>query len=272
MTSLDGTGLWVFYFPTGGGGPIGGTPLSAPDAAAYKAAGVDWVAVKVSDGIRGGGQVVIDQIGVVQGAGMRVIPWGFLYGSLPAQQQLQVLKAAAGGGFQDAILDIEETVDVVAFSGFDQMACALCSWGNPDQHPDAPSIGLFNDIGITAQLPQAYPGAWQVSPSQAIATASGQYRGIVPTPPLCPVSDQGSTLLAFAEAAKAAGCSGISAWRHGANGISPASFSGVAAVFAPPVPAPPAPPAPDPAPVPASPIVLGPGTYQAASVTITVAP
>ena len=57
-------------------------------------------------------------------------------------------------------------------------------------------------------------------------------------------------MLAFAQAAKAAGCQGVSAFRHGANGITAASFQGVAEVFSPPVTPPdPTPPDPTPAPV-----------------------
>ena len=159
-----------------------------------------------------------------------------------------------------SIKDYSEKKFQLDFTGFDGLITALCSWGDPDSHPNAPSIGLFNDIGVTAQLPQAYSGAWKVSAAQAIATAMGQYNAIKPVPAICPVNDQGDNLLAFALAAKAAGCAGISAWRHGANGVSPASFAGVAEVFAPPAPTPT--PTPTPAPAPSEQVLVAGTPYQ----------
>ena len=254
MNPFAGVGIWTFNFKGSG------TVLTAADAAAYKAAGVDWAAVKVSDGTVGGGPGVIAQIQAAVAGGLQVIPWGFMYNAYSAAQQLADLKSAAGGGYSCGILDIEEYVNVLDFTGFDGLITALCSWGDPDSHPNAPSIGLFNDIGVTAQLPQAYSGAWKVSAAQAIATAMGQYNAIKPVPAICPVNDQGDNLLAFALAAKAAGCAGISAWRHGANGVSPASFAGVAEVFAPPAPTPT--PTPTPAPAPSEQVLVAGTPYQ----------
>lgn len=234
-TPFDGVGVFVFAFEGAG------TQLTRQDAAAYKANGVDYVAVKVSDGKTGGGQEVIEQIQAAQQEGLGVIPWGFLYGTLPAQDQLTVLHEAAGGGFDTAILDIEASFPIADLKGFGPFpgGLALCTWYDPAQHPGAPSIGLWADIGGAALIPQAYAGAMAVSPAQAVVTALTDYRAlkIATLPPLLPANDT-TAMLAFAEAAKSGGCRGVLAWRHGAP-ITPQSMAGVAEVFAPPAPPPP---------------------------------
>lgn len=235
-TPFDGAGVFGFDFAQQG------TPLTAADADGYRAAGVDWIAVKVSDGVTGGGQVVIDQIKTVQDAGVRCIPWAYLYGTLDVAQQLAVAHDAAGGGFNLLIADIEASFPVGQLAGFGPFAggFAVTTWYDPAQHPGAPSIGQLADIGVTALIPQAYAGAMGVTPAQAVVTAMTDYRalGIAKLPPLLPANDT-VAMLAFAQAAKSAGCNGVVGWRHGAP-ITPASMAGVAAVFAPPAP-PPAP-------------------------------
>lgn len=245
-TPFDGIGLWTFSYEGGG------TPLDPADAAAYKAAGVDWVAFKVSDGIGGGGQAVFAAMSAAQNAGMRAIPWGFFEPGLDAGEQLQILWQASGEGFPCCICDLESVQAIGNMPAKAHgMELGISTWGNPLPtsllnvgHPGAPSIGQLADIGVRAILPQAYGGDWGVSPAQAIAIMRAAYAAcnLPNMPPLLPISDQGAGALAFAQAAKAAGYGGVSFWRHGANGVTPAALAGVAAVFAPPPPPPPPPP------------------------------
>ena len=110
----------------------------------------------------------------------------------------------------------------------------MVTWGNPlPTHPGQPSIGQLADIGVGAILPMAYSGAWGITPQAAIAAMRQSYLecGLGSRmPPLLPVNDSGA-MLEFAQAAQAAGYLGVSGYRHGANGISPASFAGIAQVF-----------------------------------------
>lgn len=245
-----GAGLWVFNF----GGE--GTPLVLTDAQAYAAAGVQWVAVKVSDGTTGGGKVVVDQIAVVTEAGMRAIPWAFMYGTLPVAAQFTTLMEAAGGGAggkgldgASGIGDIEAAFpnSVAGFGGLGDFS--VCTWGNPLAtslldvgHPGAPSIGQLADEGVTAFMPQAYAASWGVSEAEAIAICMASYKAcnLSNMPPILPVGNT-ADMLAFAQAAKAQGCQGVSAWRHGAP-MTPSAMAGVAALFPPTAPPPPTPP------------------------------
>ena len=275
MTSFDGVGVWVDdYAGTG-------TVLSAADAASYKSEGIDWICVKVSDGVTGDpnppGQA-IETYGLVQQAGMRAIPWAFMYGTLAVLAQLETMMEAAGGGYggghgldgEAGISDIEAAFpgSIAGFNGLGELA--ICTWGNPVAtelldvgHPGAPSIGNFVLQGASAFLPQAYAGAWKVSETEAVAIAMAAYDACKPGlpifPPVLPVGDT-ANMLAFAQAAKAAGCAGVSAWRHGSP-ITPAAMAGVKALFPNSTPPPPAPPTPTP-PAP-TPVQLTAGTeYQ----------
>ena len=244
-TPFDGVGIWVL------GTRWGGTAITAAEAAAYKAAGVQWAAVKVSDGITGGGNAVIQDMQACFDGGLAIIPWTFIEPTAgDAGPQMHVCFLASGSGQKLAIADIEAQPTNIASLGigFGIASTAVTTWGNPlPTHPGQPSIGQLADIGVAAILPQAYAGAWKVSEAQAIATMVQSYAACglgSKMPPLLPIGDT-SNMLAFAQAAKAAGCQGDSAFRHGANGIGPDSFQGVAEVFAPPTP----PPDPTPAPV-----------------------
>ena len=249
-TPFDGVGIWVL------GTRWGGTAITSADAAAYKAAGVQWAAVKVSDGITGGGAAVIADMQACWDGGLRVIPWTFIEPSAgDAGVQMHVCWLASGSGMRAAIADVEAQPSNIAnlVTQFDPQSTAVTTWGNPlPTHPGQPSIGDLADIGVGALLPQAYAGAWAVTPAQAITRMLASYAccNLANMPPLLPVGDTGA-MVAFAQAAKAAGCQGVSAFRHGANGISPASFAGIAAIFPPPdPPAPPPPPLPTPPPAP----------------------
>ena len=245
-TPFDGVGIWVL------GARWGGTPITAAEAAAYKAAGVQWAAVKVSDGITGGGNAVIQDMQACWDGGLSVIPWTFIEPTAgDAGPQMHVCFLASGSGQKLAIADVEaQPTNIASLTAqFGAAGTAVTTWGNPlPTHPGQPSIGQLADLGVAAILPQAYAGAWKVSEAQAIATMVQSYAACglgSKMPPLLPIGDTGN-MLAFAQAAKAAGCQGVSAFRHGANGITAASFQGVAEVFAPPAPTPP----PDPAPAP----------------------
>ena len=245
-TPFDGVGIWVL------GARWGGTPITAAEAAAYKAAGVQWAAVKVSDGITGGGNAVIQDMQACWDGGLAVIPWTFIEPTAgDAGAQMHVCFLASGSGQKLAIADVEaQPTNIASLTNqFGAAGTAVTTWGNPlPTHPGQPSIGQLADLGVAAILPQAYAGAWKVSEAQAIATMVQSYAACglgSRMPPLLPIGDTGN-MLAFAQAAKAAGCQGVSAFRHGANGITAASFQGVAEVFTPPAPTPP----PDPAPAP----------------------
>lgn len=258
MTSLfDGLGVWSFWFEGVG------TPLTPADCQEYKAAGVDWIAVKVSDGVTGGGQVSIEQIQLVEAAGLRSIPWAYLYGNLPVSAQLATLKAAGGGSSGPYILNIEQAVLVAELAPVAAVS-AVATWGDPQSFPGQPSIGQLADIGVAAIMPEAYSGAWKLTPTQAVARAVADYEDLRLSrlPPLLPINDSAG-MLEFAQAAKAKGCLGVSAWRHGANGIGPQALSGVAQVFSPPVPSPAPPPTPGGPPVAnPTPGKIAPFTYE----------
>ena len=247
-TPFDGVGIWV----------LGtrwthdlGSAITAAQAAAYKAAGVQWAAVKVSDGLTGGGAAVIADMQACWDGGLAVIPWCFIEPTAgDAGPQMHICFLASGSGQKLAIADVEaKPVNITGLvSQWTGPNVAVTTWGNPvPTHDGQPSIGQLADIGVAAILPQAYAGAWGCSEDQAIATMQASYRAAnlsnPPMPPLLPIGDTGE-MVAFAQAAKAAGCNGVSAWRHGANGISPASFQGISAVFPPPAPPAPPPPAP----------------------------
>lgn len=263
-TPFDGLGVWSFWFDGVG------TPLTAADCQAYKAVGVDWICVKVSDGTQTWGGTPAAQMDLVRQAGMRAIPWGFLYGNLSIPAQLAALQSAGPGPY---IMDIEEAVAVGQLAPVAHES-AVATWGDPQNFPGQPSIGQLADVGLAAVMPEAYSGAWLLTPAEAIARAVGDYQALHLTnlPPLLPINDS-ADMLAFAQAAKAAGCSGVSAWRHGANGITPSSLAGVSAVFEaqPPAPLPSPAPTPDPAPSPApSPVIIGGDTmYIAATPTLS---
>lgn len=230
-TPFDGLGVWSFWFDGVG------TPLTAADCQAYKAVGVYWICVKVSDGTQTWGGTPAAQMDLVRQAGMRAIPWGFLYGNLSIPAQLAALQSAGPGPY---IMDIEEAVAVGQLAPVAHES-AVATWGDPQNFPGQPSIGQLADVGLAAVMPEAYSGAWLLTPAEAIARAVGDYQALHLTnlPPLLPINDS-AEMLAFAQAAKAAGCSGVSAWRHGANGITPSALAGVSAVFEaqPPAPSP----------------------------------
>ena len=243
-TPFDGAGIWVL------GTRWGGTAITAAEAAAYKAAGVQWAAVKVSDGTTGGGNAVIADMQACWDGGLAVIPWCFIEPTAgDAGPQMHTCFLASGSGQKLAIADVEAQPQGIAglVTQFGGPNTAVTTWGNPvPTHDGQPSIGQLADIGVAAILPQAYAGAWGCSEDQAIATMQASYRAanLSNLPPLLPIGDT-TNMVGFAQAAKAAGCNGVSAWRHGANGISPASFQGIAAIFPPPpTPDPPAPPPP----------------------------
>ena len=243
-TPFDGVGIWVV------GSRWGGTSITAAQAAAYKAAGVQWAAVKVSDGTTGGGNAVIADMQACWQGGLQVIPWTFVEPSAgDAGVQMHVCFLASGSGQKLAIADVESQPQNIQnlVTQFGPSGTAVTTWGNPVPTHDAqPSIGDLADLGVAAILPQAYAGAWGVTPAQAIATMAQSYAACnlgSKMPLLLPIGDTGE-MLAFAQAARAAGCQGVSAFRHGANGISPASFDGISAVFPPPAPPAPSPPAP----------------------------
>ena len=248
-TPFDGVGIWVL------GSRWGGTPITAAEAAAYKAAGVQWAAVKVSDGITGGGAAVIADMQACWDGGLTVIPWTYIEPTAgDAVVQMHVCYLASGSGQKAAIADVEAQPSNLPnlTTQFGPQGTAVTTWGNPlPTHPGQPSIGQLADMGVGALLPQAYAGAWGVTEVAAIDRMAQSYAACnlgAKMPPLLPVGDTGQ-MIAFAQAAKAAGCQGVSAFRHGANGISPASFQGIAAIFPPPDPPapPPTPPAPPPA-------------------------
>ena len=225
----------------------GGTAITAAQAAAYKAAGVQWAAVKVSDGTTGGGNAVIADMQACWDGGLGVIPWCFIEPTAgDAGPQMHTCFLASGSGQKLAIADVEAQPAGIAGLTTQFAKVAVTTWGNPvPTHDGQPSIGQLADIGVGAILPQAYAGAWGVSEPKAISGMIASYKAanLSNLPPLLPIGDT-ANMVAFAQAAKAAGCNGVSAWRHGANGISPASFQGIAAIF--PAPAPPDPPAPPP--------------------------
>ena len=244
-TPFDGVGIWVL------GTRWGGTAITQAEAAAYKAAGVQWAAVKVSDGTTGGGAAVIQDMQACWDGGLAVIPWCFIEPTAgDAGPQMKVCFLASGSGQKLAIADVEAQPQNIAelVAQFGGAQTAVTTWGNPvPTHDGQPSIGQLADIGVAAILPQAYAGAWGVTPAQAISQMVDSYGACglgAKMPPLLPIGDTGE-MVGFAQAAKAAGCQGVSAFRHGANGISPDSFQGVAEVFAPAAP----PPDPTPAPV-----------------------
>ena len=253
MTPFDGAGLFCFYYDGVG------TPLTPAEASAYKQAGVDYALIKVSDGMTGGGAVVLQQMQAAWDGGLRVIPYGFFYSTWSGAEQLAILKAAQGGGERTYCADVESAISPAGLAGV-----GVSTWGNPlptsllnTGHPGEPSIGLLADVGVAAYLPQAYGGAWGVSPAQSIAIMEASYRACnlgSLTKPLIPTSDQGTGLLEFAKAAKAIGCNGIIAFRHGANNVSPQSFAGVAEIFTPVTPTP----SPNPSPA----VLVSGETYQ----------
>ena len=242
-TPFDGVGIWVL------GTRWGGTAITQAQAAAYKAAGVQWAAVKVSDGLTGGGAAVIQDMQACWDGGLAVIPWCFIEPTAgDAGPQMHVCFLASGSGQKLAIADVEAQPAGIAglVTQFGGPSTAVTTWGNPvPAHDGQPSIGQLADIGVGAILPQAYAGAWGCTEAEAILDMLNSYKAanLSNLPPLLPIGDTGN-MLTFAQAAKDAGCNGVSAWRHGANGISPASFQGISAVFPPPTP--PAPPPPTP--------------------------
>lgn len=254
-TPFDGVGIWVW--------PAfwGGTDLTPAEAEAYAAAGVKWAAIKCSDGTTGDPGYPA-QNGVARDAGLLPIPWCFIKPGGNETEQAQIAWQAAGSPAPGAIMlcDIESAINVGDFAigmrnhGL-QWACT--TWGNPTpDHDGEPSIGQLADVGCIAFLPQAYYSDWQVTPQSAIQSSVTNYKDLnlgAFTKPLLPIVD-GPDILAAAQVAVKLGCNGISGWRHGASGITPASFNGVAALFAPP-------PTPTPTPPP-TPTVLAPGTYS----------
>ncbi len=232
MTPFDGVGLWIW------GAFWGGNDLDGAAAAAYRAAGVRWVALKCSDGITGD-PAYPAQARISLDSGLAVIPWCFVEPGGNEAAQVQVAWQAAGSPAAGSLMicDVESTVNVgvlgraLASHGF---TWATSTWGNPQAHPGAPSIGQLADMGCAAFLSQSYAVAWGVSAQSAIATSVAAYGGLGLGPytkPILPTLD-GPAILAAAQACKAAGLNGISAWRYGANGITPTSFAGVADLFA----------------------------------------
>ena len=238
-----GVGLWIV------GSRWGGSSITPAQAEAYRAAGVRWAAVKVSDGLTGGGAAVIADMQACWQGGLQVIPFAYVEPTAGnVGPQMRVCWLASGSGQKAAIADIEAQPPGIAglVEQFGAAGTAVTTWGNPvPTHDGQPSIGDLADLGVAAVLPQAYAGAWGVTPAQAVATMVQSYGACnlgAKMPLLLPVGDT-SEMVAFAQAAKAAGCQGVSAFRHGANGISPASFEGIAAIFPPPPPPAPTPPA-----------------------------
>lgn len=250
-TPFDGVGIWVL------GTRWGGTAITAAEAGGYKAAGVQWAAVKVSDGLTGGGAAVIQDMQACWEGGLQVIPWCFIEPTAgDAGPQMKVCFLASGSGQKLAIADVEAQPPSISglTTQFGAPNTAVTTWGNPvPTHDGQPSIGDLADLGVGAIMPQAYAGAWGVTPEQAISAMLNSYRaaGLKNLPPLLPIGDTGQ-MVAFAQAAKAAGCNGVSAFRHGANGISPSRFTGIAAIYPAPDPAP----APSPTPPPPAPVQL----------------
>lgn len=230
---FDGVGLWVW--------PAfwGGQDLTLADAQAYAAAGVRWVAIKSSDGTTGNPDYPA-QHNVASDAGLTVFPWAYVEPGGNEAGQAKVAWEAAGSppsGFT-MLCDIESAINVGAFGqamGSYGMKWGCTTWGNPvPGHDGAPSIGQLADVGCVAFLPQAYYSAWQLSAQAAIQSSFANFGGLGLGPytrPLVPLVD-GPAILAAAQEAKALGANGISAWRYGANGITPTSFAGVADVFA----------------------------------------
>lgn len=260
----------------------GGTDLTSTDAAAYVAAGVETFYLKCSDGLTGDpGYPADNQLAYKNGA-KKVVPWSFIYGVskpfFPLAEQVKVAIEAAGGlKSGDAIVfDIEESVDVPGIqAAVNQYApgliFAVTTWDDPAQHPGSPSIGQLADIGTAAFLPQAYYAA-QATGSAADVSASVQNYdklGLSASYVFVPVVDGPSIVPASQEAA-ALNCSGLVAFRHGANGVVPSAFSGATSF----VPPPPPPPNPTPAPVtPAGPSVSSGGfagqfLYSLAGLTV----
>lgn len=231
-TPFDGVGLWVF--------PAfwGGTDLTLAEAQAYAAQGVRWVAIKCSDGTTGDPDYSA-QFDVAQQGGLLPIPWCYVEPGGNEAGQAETAWKAAGSPPSGAVMlcDIESAINVGvlgrALASYG-LTWGTTTWGNPSPlHNGAPSIGQLADIGCAAFLPQAYYSAWQVSAQAAIQTAVSNYGGLGLGPytrPLLPIVD-GPAILTAAQACHAAGLNGISAFRHGANGITAASFAGVAALF-----------------------------------------
>lgn len=234
MTPFDGVGLWIwpkFW---------GGNDLTEADAAAYKAAGVRWVAIKSSDGTEGNPEYPAQQQLASQ-AGLLVFPWAYIEPTPVGTEAAQVKVAweAAGSPASGFTMwtDIEAAINVGAFGramASYGLRFGVTTWGNPSPaHNGAPSVGQLADVGCLAFGPQSYYSAWGVSAQAAIQTSVSNFGGLGLGPytkPLLPLVD-GPAILAAAQACKAAGLNGISAWRYGANGITPTSFAGVADVF-----------------------------------------
>lgn len=229
----------------------GGTDLTQADAAAYAAAGVETVYLKCSDGLTGDPHYPTDLTTATNGGIKKVIPWSYIYGVskpfFPLNEQIKVAVEAAGGlKYTGAaiVFDIEESIDVGAIgTAMAQYApgvpFAVTTWDDPSQHPGAPSIGQLTDIGVAAFLPQAYYVA-QATGSAADVSASVQNYdklGLSRDYVFVPVVDGPSIVPASQEAA-ALNCSGLVAWRHGANGVVPSAFSGATKFVPPPPPAP----------------------------------
>jgi hypothetical protein len=158
--TFRGDGMWIWQLPKSSGGDPIAIGLQA------RAAGIETVFVKSSDGVTPWAQFSPSLIAALHGQGLRVCAWQFVYGDDPAGEAAQGAAAVVNGA-DCLVIDAESSYEG-KYAQAQQYLGALRTAIGPgyplgftsfpyvDFHPRLPYSVFLGPGGAQANLPQVY--------------------------------------------------------------------------------------------------------------------
>jgi peptidoglycan hydrolase-like protein with peptidoglycan-binding domain len=211
--------MWIWYTSRSSGG----TPSAI--AAKAKAAGIETVFIKSSDGTNYWSQFNAAYVAALKSKGLRVCAWQYVYGNRPVTEAREA-RTAIQNGADCLVIDAEIEYEgkyaqastymhkLRAYAGPDY-PIGLAGWPYVDYHPAYPFSVFFGPGGAQFNVPQMYWKAIGVSVDQVFAHTY-LYNGLYGRP-IAPLGQtyegpKSSELNRFRELAAAYGAPGVSWW------------------------------------------------------------
>jgi hypothetical protein len=188
MCNLSGKGFFIWEIKNCEGGD------SAKIAAAAKAAGLSWVAIKIADGYAKSNydkdralDLVPPVVTALKAQGLKVLGWQYVYGFVPAAEARAVIAPIKTLGLDGFIVDAEaeyekqgmasaaKTYMGLLRSAFPRLLIALCSYRFPGLHKTIPWEEFLSQCNLN--MPQMY---WEKAhnPTAQLNECVEQFRGL----------------------------------------------------------------------------------------------
>jgi hypothetical protein len=214
-----GDGMWIWYTRQSSGG----SPSAI--AARAKAAGIETVFIKSSDGSNYWSQFNAPYVAALKSKGLKVCAWQYVYGNSPVTEA-RAARTAIRNGADCLVIDAEIEYEgkyaqastymhkLRAYAGPDY-PIGLAGWPYVDYHPAYPFSVFFGPGGAQFNVPQMYWKAIGVSVDQVFAHTylyNGLYGRTIAPLGQTYESPKSSDLNRFRELASAYGAPGLSWW------------------------------------------------------------